>query len=92
MPVRTRHPARLAALLLLFGSPAAYAQDVSQAQIDELARDVTRVESVRAVKDLQHFYAQYSQFALADEMAGLFVDDAQLIWGDRTLNGRERIG
>ncbi len=89
--MRTRHTARFAALLLLCGSPAAYAQDITQAQIDELARDVTRVESVRAVKDLQHFYAQYAQFALADEMAALFTDSGQLIWGDRTITGRERI-
>lgn len=89
--MRTRNRARLAALLLLCGSPAVYAQDISQAQIDELARDVTRVESVRAVKDLQHFYAQYAQFALADEMAALFADDAELIWGEKAVKGPERI-
>ncbi|HWK41867.1 MAG TPA: nuclear transport factor 2 family protein [Croceibacterium sp.] len=89
--MQSRLAAGFAALLLVTGSPHAMAQAVDQARIDELARDVERVESVRAVKDLQRFYAQYAQFALADEMAALFADNAELIWGDRTVRGRAAI-
>ncbi|TIX50935.1 nuclear transport factor 2 family protein [Alteraurantiacibacter aquimixticola] len=81
----------IAALLVaaLPGAPAA--QDVSRVQIDELARDVSRVEAIREVKDLQRFYAQYAQFGLAAEMAALFADDAELVWGEESLRGRPAI-
>ncbi|MGH3250743.1 MAG: nuclear transport factor 2 family protein [Trebonia sp.] len=59
--------------------------------IDELAQDVERVESVRAVKDLQRAYAQLSQFGLWQAMAALFAGDAALHWGDETVTGRDRI-
>lgn len=94
MPSRSsRFAAGLApfALLLTGTAPAAFAQEASRAQIDELARDVSRVESLRAVKDLQRFYAQYAQFGLAAEMAALFTEDAQFIWGDETIEGRAAI-
>src|SRR6187402_467207 len=48
----------LAAMLLITDAPA-QAQDAPRAQVDRLARDVSRVQSLRAVKDLQRFYAQY---------------------------------
>ncbi|HXC58880.1 MAG TPA: hypothetical protein VN645_06165 [Steroidobacteraceae bacterium] len=38
---------------------------------DKLARDVDRAESMRAVKNLQRTYAQYSQYGLWNEMAQL---------------------
>lgn len=83
---------RLAPIVLLLGTaPAALAHDINQTQVDELARDVTRVEAIRAVKDLQRFYAQYAQFALAEEMAALFTDDAEFIWGEEAVRGREAI-
>lgn len=59
--------------------------------IDTLARDVDRVESARAVKDLQRLYAQYSQFGQWDAMAGLFAEGATLRWGDETVTGRAAI-
>ena len=80
----------LAAFLLVTHAPA-QAQDVPRAQVDSLARDVARVESLRAVKDLQRTYAQYGQFALWDEMAALFADDATFIWGEERSTGREAI-
>lgn len=81
----------LAAFAILAGAPATKAQDVSTRRIDTLARDVSRVEAVRSVKDLQRFYAQYAQFGLWEEMAALFADDATLIWGDTTVTGRAAI-
>ncbi len=90
----------IAAIVLALAPTGLAAQDVSQAQVDALARDVSRVESIRDVKDLQRFYAQYAQFGLWQEMADLFTQDAEFIWGDRTITGkaaiaaflRERVG
>jgi len=80
------------AVLLLVLPGAADAQEVSARQVDELARDVSAVESVRAVKDLQRTYAQYAQFALWDEMATLFARDARIVWGKKTTTGQKAIG
>ncbi len=63
-----------------------------QTPIDKLARDVERAESIRTVKNLQRTYAQYSQYALWNEMADLFTKDAILIFGDELVNGRNEIG
>lgn len=93
MPVRSRFLVPIGVLVLLLGAPpsAAQAQSAPTQQIDELARDVARVESVRAVKDLQRSYAQYAQFGLWDEMAALFSQDARVVWGDRTIAGGKAI-
>lgn len=81
----------LAAALLACTAAPVYAQAISQADVDELARDVTNVESVRAVKDLQRFYAQYAQFGLVAEMTDLFADDATFVWGDTRITGKNAI-
>ena len=86
-----RRAAAAIAALFLLAAPLVQAQDVPRQQIDELARDVSRVEAVRDVKDLQRFYAQYLQFGLWDEAASLFAEDAVLVWGDRTIRGRKAI-
>jgi hypothetical protein len=44
--------------------------------LDGLARDVSRTESLRAVKTLQHTYAQYAQYGLWNEVGALFAPDA----------------
>lgn len=59
--------------------------------IDALARDVERVESVRAVKDLQRAYAQLSQFGQWRAMAALFAAEGALRWGGETAVGRDAI-
>jgi hypothetical protein len=83
---------RFAPVVLLLGTAqVAYAQDLNRTEINELDRTVTRVEAIRAVKDLQRFYAQYAQFALSAEMAALFSDNAVLTWGDETVRGRAAI-
>jgi len=58
---------------------------------DELARGVDRAESMRAVKNLQRTYAQYSQYGLWNEMADLFAGDASFIFDDATVKGRKAI-
>lgn len=65
--------------------------DQEQRAIDALARDVTRVESLRAVKNVQRAYAHYSQFGEWAAMAGLFTRDGVLCWGDETVTGRAAI-
>lgn len=62
-----------------------------QRAIDELARDVERVESLRAVKNVQRGYAQHSQYGQWHAMAALFADDGTLRWGEETVTGREAI-
>jgi hypothetical protein len=44
--------------------------------LDGLARDLTRTEGVRAVLNLQRTYAQYAQFGMWNEVAGLFSPKA----------------
>ena len=88
IPFRVLTPAT-ALLLVLSGE--AQAQEVSGQQVDELARDVGSIESVRAVKDLQRTYAQYAQFALWNEMSTLFSRDARIVWGDKTISGQKAI-
>ena len=68
------------------------ASAVVQGTLDELARDVDRTESMRAVKNLQRTYAQYSQYGLWNEMADLFAKDATYIFDDETIKGRKAIG
>ena len=78
-----------AAIALTMG-PAAFAQAPAES-VDSLARDVTRLESLRAVKDLQRSYAQYAQFGLWSEMAALFGERGQIVWGGKAIEGRAAI-
>jgi hypothetical protein len=79
-----------AAALALGAAPAAFAQAPADS-LDGLARDVTRLESLRAVKDLQRSYTHYAQFGLWADMAALFADKGRIVWGDRTIAGRAAI-
>ena len=62
------------------------------AEINGLARNVERAEGIRAVKTLQRSFAQYGQFGLWNEIAGLFSADAVYIWGDDKATGAKAIG
>lgn len=82
----------LAALALsLAACLAPPAPSVAQPALADLARDVDRAESLRAVKNLQRTYAQYSQFGLWNEMAELFAEDAAFIFDDERVEGRAAI-
>ena len=77
---------------LLFAAAAVQpATFTAQGSLDELARDVDRAESMRAVKNLQRTYAQYSQYGLWNEMGDLFARDATYIFDDETVKGRKAI-
>lgn len=78
--------------LVLAGTVVQPAVGVAPATLDDLARDVDRAESMRAVKNLQRTYAQYSQYGLWNEMAGLFAKEATYIFDDETIKGRKAIG
>lgn len=89
--VKTRKSLLLAAALIVLPCSSLAAQDLPPAEIDNLAREVSRVESVRSVSDLQRFYAHYAQFGLWDEMAALFAQDGSVVWGDQTYRGQREI-
>ena len=84
---------RFAAVLLAFAAaaPAVPASAPPRRQLDELARDVSREESLRAVKNLQRSYAQYAQFGLWQAMGDLFATNGKVVWGDRTISGPKAI-
>ncbi len=64
---------------------------IAQSSLNELARDVDRAESMRAVKQLQRTYAQYSQYGLWNEMAQLFAEDATYTFDKESVKGRTAI-
>jgi SnoaL-like domain len=53
---------------------------------------VERAEDIRAVKSLQISYAHYAQFGLWSQMASLFAEGAEAIYGAERLKGRAAIG
>jgi len=69
------------------GQPEPVATD----SVDRLARDVDRLESLRAVKTLQRTYAQYAQYGRWTDMAALFAEGGRIEWGDRRIEGRAAI-
>ena len=64
----------------------------TQTDIDSTARNLERAEAIRAVKTLQRSFAQYGQYGLWNEMAGLFTADATYVWGDDKASGAKAIG
>lgn len=80
-----------AASLAVAVSTAHAAPPGDAAKVARLSLEVQRTEDLRAVKRLQISYAQYSQFGLWSEMASLFADDAEAIYGDDDTKGRAAI-
>jgi hypothetical protein len=81
---------RLATLALAVGTLAAAPVGVphlraattpaEQTALDELARDVERTESLRAVLNLQRLYAQYAQAGLWNQVGALFTSDGRFVF------------
>ena len=92
-PLRRLIPRGLALLIALglLHVVATGETNTSAARVHQLAQNVERAESVRAVKRLQETYAQYSQFGLWTDMAALFTDEAQLSYGNDNERGRPAI-
>ena len=59
--------------------------------VDWLAREVTRVESVREVKDITATFAQLAQYGRWTQMARLFTDNGTLRWGEARATGTDAI-
>ena len=83
---------RLAAMLVAFlalplAIPASHAADAGASPLDALARDTERVESLRAVRNLQYAYSHYAQFGLWEEMGALFASDGEVVGGDKGIKG-----
>ena len=97
LPLRRLTSSGIALLVALVALQVTVAGDTSPAlsaaaRVHRLAQNVERAESVRAVKRLQETYAQYSQFGLWTDMAALFADNAQLVYGkDNPVQGRAAI-
>ena len=53
--------------------------------LTSLSRDLARVESLRAIKNVQKTFAQLGQFGRYDQMASLFSANGTLIWGNTTI-------
>ncbi|MET0290908.1 MAG: nuclear transport factor 2 family protein [Steroidobacteraceae bacterium] len=80
--IRTLLSTAVLALMMLF------AVEVRAAgALEALSHDVSRLESLREVKDLQRSYVHFAQAGRWNEMAALFARDAKFIRGDETVNG-----
>src|SRR5262245_3054279 len=60
-------------------------------ELDRLELDVQRATALRDAKRLQYLYSQFGEYGLWDEMAALFATNAQAIFGDTVVSGREAI-
>jgi hypothetical protein len=59
--------------------------------LDALARDIERLESLRAIKDLQRCYALFCQSGEWQAMASCFAEQGELHWCDEAIAGRPAI-
>lgn len=59
--------------------------------LDNLARDVSRVESIREVKDVQRSFAHLAQFGRFHDATTLFTTNATLTWGNVSVTGQSAI-
>jgi hypothetical protein len=82
---------RAASAVLCFILGLGCAQTYAADDVDTLARDVDRLNSVRQVKDLQRRYAHFAQAGQWDEMASSYTANASFIRGTETLSGRAAI-
>ncbi|MEO6153902.1 MAG: nuclear transport factor 2 family protein [Croceibacterium sp.] len=80
--------ASLAGLAPLSAQPAI----PPNASFDALARDVSRVESLRQIKTVQRLYAQYAQYGLWDQIGGLFASTARFTFDGQVKQGQTMAG
>jgi len=86
------HRSLLLCLALLLVPETGLAQPHPRADsLDELARDIDRLEALRAVKNLQRSYAQYAQFGLWGDIADLFAAQGKVVWGEEEIVGHAAI-
>jgi hypothetical protein len=84
--------AAFALVALLGGTQMQAQQPTTQTEsVDSLARDVARVESLRAVKNVQRLYSQLGQHGQWRDMASLFSKNGAVIWGEQKIEGHDAI-
>jgi hypothetical protein len=95
MNMRHRKTYRVFAVAIcttVLGFAPAQAASNDTAKVSRLALEVQRAEDLRAVKNLQVSYSQYAQFGLWSQMAALFAENGEAIYGTDDLKGRTAIG
>lgn len=75
--------------LLLWTTAGAGACDA--VTVEELAHNVSRIESLREIKDVTSTFAQLAQFGRYADMAALFAPEGTLLWGNTSIQGPEAI-
>lgn len=65
--------------------------DTNATPLDDLARQVTRVESIRHIKNVQKQVSHLSQFGQWHSISNLFSPNSTFIWGNATVHGRPAI-
>lgn len=63
----------------------------ASSNLDTLARDVTRVESIRHIKNVQKQLSHVAQFGQWQHIPQIFSPNSTLIWGNNTALGRASI-
>jgi ABC-type amino acid transport substrate-binding protein len=84
---------RLEALALLNppAIPTEGSLETAQQRIDQLAVNTDNIEGIRAVKRLQHIYAQYMEQGSWNELADLFTKEATAQFDQTTVEGKEAV-
>lgn len=75
---------KFATLLIALAATTIQAANIT---LNAFARDLTRVESIRAIKNVQRTFAQLAQFGRYADIAPLFSSNGTLIWGNETATG-----
>jgi hypothetical protein len=74
-----------ASVFVAFAVAAAFVQDASD--LHTLAHDVTRMESIRNIKNIQRQISHLAQFGEWQRISELFSSNSNLIWGNFTTHG-----
>jgi hypothetical protein len=59
--------------------------------LDALARDITRVESIRHIKNIQKQVSHLAQYGQWQSISNLFTPNGTFVWGNTTINGESSI-
>ncbi|KAF2849043.1 hypothetical protein T440DRAFT_469785 [Plenodomus tracheiphilus IPT5] len=73
-------------LFTLLRAMAACATLVGALNLNTLARDITRIESIRHIKNTQKQLSQLAQFGEWERISRLFSNNGTLIWGNTTIH------
>jgi hypothetical protein len=63
----------------------------ASSRLDTLARDVTCVESIRHIKNIQKQISHLAQFGQWNSISQFFTPNSTFVWGNTTINGAATI-